>query len=144
MSRQLRCIINDNGPRRRSRASYARRKSHEYKKILYQRATDSVRFDVSPLPVSRNEAIDEPPILRFHLFHFVTFTIEGWPQWRDERRREARKKRVRAIHAVTASGGGTIVVVRTDHPSERKVAPPKANLIVNLGVHRKLRNSLAA
>lgn len=51
MSRQLRCIINDNGPRRRSRASYARRKSHEYKKILYQRATDSVRFGVSPLPV---------------------------------------------------------------------------------------------
>lgn len=93
---------------------------------------------------SRNEAIDEPPILRFHLFHFVTFTIEGWPRWCDERRREARKKRVRAIHAVTASGGGTIVVVRTDHPSERKVAPPKANLIVNLGVHRKLRNSLAA
>lgn len=33
MSRELSCIINDNGPRWRSRASYARRKSHEYKKV---------------------------------------------------------------------------------------------------------------
>lgn len=57
----------------------------------------------------------------------------------DDARREETRTR-----DVTASSGGTTVVVRTDHPSERKVAPPKANLIVNLGVHRKLRNSLAA
>ena len=107
MSRQLRCIINDNGPRRRSRASYARRKSHEYTRENTL-STIPFLFDSTPRRfLSRREKrSDRRPILRFHLFQrFTTFCndrrLATMARWRGDARRE--RKRVRAIPAATAS-----------------------------------------